>query len=276
VSYFGELIGGKMSVGQWANEAAGLGLDAIDLSILFLKSREPAYLKSMREEVEAAGLRVAMVTTYPDFTHPEPDERTRQALQLERDIAAAAALRAELVRVTAGQAHPKTGREEGIAWATEGLTNALVVAEQCGVQLVYENHAKPGAWDCVDFSHPTDIFLAIFRATAGTSLGINFDTANPLAYGDDPAPLLRQVIDRVVSVHVADTRLRGTLDPVVIGTGLVPFGAIFAALHRAGFDGWLCIEEASGRGRSGVEAAVSFVRRAWADAATRCGDTRSS
>ena len=267
VSYFDEIIGGKMSVGQWADEAAELGLDAIDLSVLFLKNREPAYLQAMREEVEAPGLQVAMVTTYPDFTHPDPDERTRQALQLERDIAAAAALGAELVRVTAGQAHPETGREEGIAWATEGLTKALVVAERCGVHLVYENHAKPGAWDFVDFSHPTDIFLAIARGTAGTSLGINFDTANPLAYGDDPVPLLRHVVDRVVSVHVADTRLRGTLDPVVIGTGLVPFGDIFAALHGAGFDGWLCIEEASGRGRSGVETAVNFVRRAWADAA---------
>jgi sugar phosphate isomerase/epimerase len=276
VSYFGEIIGGKMSVGQWAREAAGLRLDAIDLSVLFLKNREPAYLRAMREHVEAAGLRVAMVTTYPDFTHPDADERIGQAIQLERDIAAAAALGAELVRVTAGQAHPETGREDGIAWATEGLTNALMTAERRGVQLVYENHAKPGAWEYVDFSHPTDIFLAIARATAGTSLRINFDTANPLAYGDDPVPLLREVIDRVVSVHVADTRLRGTLDPVVIGTGLVPFGAIFAELHRAGFDGWFCIEEASRRGRSGVEAAVSFVRRAWADAATGRVDTRRS
>ena len=35
VSYFGQIIGGAMSVGQWAREAAELGLDAIDLSILF-------------------------------------------------------------------------------------------------------------------------------------------------------------------------------------------------------------------------------------------------
>ena len=95
VSYFDEIIGGKMSVGQWADEAAELGLDAIDLSVLFLKNREPAYLQAMREEVEAPGLQVAMVTTYPDFTHPDPDERTRQALQLERDIVAAAALGTE-------------------------------------------------------------------------------------------------------------------------------------------------------------------------------------
>jgi len=266
VSYFGRIIGGEMSVGQWAREAAEIGLDAVDLSILFVGSREPAYLERMRGDVEAAGLRVAMVTTYPDFTHPDPDQRMRQASQLRADIAVAAALGAELVRVTAGQAHPETGREEGIAWAVDGLIRSQAVAKQHGVQLVYENHSKPGVWDYVDFSHPTDVFLSIVEGTSGTALGVNFDTANPLAYGDEPVPLLKQVLDRVISVHAADTRTRGALEPVVLGTGLVPFSEVFAILKTVGFDGWICIEEASRTGRAGVEAAVNFVRRAWADA----------
>jgi sugar phosphate isomerase/epimerase len=217
----------------------------------------------MREEIEAAELRVAMVATYPDFTHPDPDERARQAIQLREDIAASAALGAELVRVTAGQAHPNTTREEGVVWAVEGLTDSLAIAEEYGVQLVYENHSKPGVWDYADFSQPTDIFLTIVRATEGTSLGINFDTANPLVYGDDPLPLLKQVLGRVVSVHAADTRARGALEPVVLGTGLTPFIDIFATLKRAGFDGWICIEEASRTGPVGFERAVSFVRHTW-------------
>jgi sugar phosphate isomerase/epimerase len=266
VSYFSQIIGGEMSIQDWATLGAALGLDAIDLSILFLKSREPAHLNRVRQEVEGAGLRVAMVTTYPDFTHPGPDERARQATQLEADIASSAALGAALVRVTAGQAHPGTDRERGIAWAVEGLTSALPAAKRYGVRLVFENHSKPGAWDYVDFSHPTDIFLAIVKATEGTSLGINFDTANTLVYGDDPVRLLEQVLPRVVCVHVADTRTRGTLEPAVIGTGLVPFAEIFATLKQAGFDGWMCIEEASDTGRAGIEAAIDFVRRAWAEA----------
>ena len=79
--------------------------------------------------------------------------------------------------------------------------------------------------------------------------------------------LLKQVLHRVVCVHAADTRTRGTLEPVLIGTGLVPFVEIFATLKRAGFDGWICIEEASGMGRAGVEAAANYVRRAWVEAA---------
>jgi len=266
VSYFGKILTGGMSIGQWAREAAEIGLDAIDLSILFLRDCELNGLRRMRREIEATGLRVAMVATYPDFTHPDSVERARQMLQLREDIAAAAALGAQLVRVTAGQAHPGTGREEGIAWAVEGLTGSLAVAEECGVRLVYENHSKPGVWDYFDFSYPSDVFLAITRATEGTSLGINFDMANPLVYGDDPLSLLKQVLDRVVSVHAADTRTVGALNPVVLGTGVVPFERIFSVLKGSGFDGWICIEEASGTGPAGFERAASFVRRVWEEA----------
>lgn len=266
VSYFAEIINGQMSLGQWAREAAGLGLSAIDITILFVRSRNASDLRSMRQEIEAEGVRVAMVATYPDFTHPDRAERFNQARHLEADIAAAAALGAELVRVTAGQAHPRTSREEGIAWAIEGLTTALPAAERHGVRLVYENHSKPGVWDYYDFSYPTDIFLAIVQGTAGTSLSINFDMANPLVYGDDPLPLLKRVVDRVASVHAADIRAAGALEPVVIGTGVVPFLQIFSALKENGFDGWICIEEASCSGPAGVEQAVSFIRRTWEEA----------
>jgi sugar phosphate isomerase/epimerase len=255
-----------MSVGQWAREAVDVGLDAIDLSILFIQGQEPSQLRALRQEIESAGTGVAMVTTYPDFTNPDAKARAREAALLEQHIAAAAALGAEMVRVTAGQAHPATGREEGVRWAVEGLTGALAVADQHGTNLVFENHSKPGVWDYADFAHPTDIFLSIVGATAGTALGINFDTANTLVAGDDPLPVLEQVMDRVVSIHAADTRTRGALEPSVIGEGLVPFAEIFELLKGAGFDEWICIEEASGTGRTGVQTAVDFVRQAWADA----------
>jgi len=266
VSFFGKIIGGELSVGKWANLAAEIGLDAIDLSILFLKSRDPEYLRKMRDEIESAGMSVAVVNTYPDFTHPNSIERKHQVSQLQRDIAASAALGARFVRVTAGQAHPETSRNQGVDWFMKGLRLSLEAGERYGVKLVYENHSKPGIWDYYDFSHPSDIFLEIARGTQDTSLKILFDTANPLVCGDDPLSILNHVIDRVVCVHAADIREKGALEPVVLGTGIVPFIDIFSTLKGAGFDGWVCIEEASGTGNSGLKEAVRFVRRAWDEA----------
>ena len=263
VSYFEEIIAGKMTVKDWAGEAVEAGLDGIDLSILFVKAHTPIYLKNLKKDIESAGMKVVMITTYPDFTHPDFLERARQLEFLKGDIAAASSIGAQYVRVTAGQAHPETGREEGIKWAIEGLKKSLATADKFGIKLVYENHAKPGAWEYIDFSHPTDIFLDIAEGTKDTNLGINFDTANTLAYGDDPLPVLEKVLDRVVTIHAADTSVKGKLKPVLLGTGLVPFKEMFAMLKKANFDGWICMEEASFLGKEGIRKATRFVHETW-------------
>ena len=102
--------------------------------------------------------------------------------------------------------------------------------------------------------------------TADVGLGVNFDTGNAASFADDPVALLDKVMDRVVSVHAADTAVRGQQQPVLLGTGITPFKALFARLKRANWDGWICIEEVSYKGREGMEAAARFVRQAWREA----------
>jgi sugar phosphate isomerase/epimerase len=263
VSFFSEIINGRMSLREWARVGSSLGLDAIDLSILFTPDHSPAALKRVRAEIESEGMQVAMVTSYPDFTHPSQAQRRRE-LEMEIEVVEVAAqLGAELVRVTAGQAHPETPREAGIAWAVEGLTRLQEATKACGVTLVYENHAKPGAWQYTDFSQPPDIFLEIVRQTSAVNLGVNFDTGNAAAFGDDPLDLLDQVIHRVISVHASDTARRGELIHVLLGTGVTPFYELFSRLKQAGWDGWICMEEASFTGREGVELAAKFIRQVW-------------
>jgi len=263
VSYFQDIIGGRMSIKDWAEQGVDVGLDGIDLSILFLKAKDDQYLDSVRHEIEAAGIRVAMVTTYPDFTHPDPAERARELTKLQENIVVASRIGADLIRVTAGQAHPTVKRIEGIEWAVQGLKSAVEYAKKYPIRLAYENHAKPGAWKYTDFSHPTDIFLEIVDRTRDVGLGVNWDTANVIAYGDDPIPVLKKIISRIISVHAADTSTRGQLNHVLLGTGLVPFKQMFEILHASGFDDWICMEEASFTGKAGVKAAADFVRRVW-------------
>ena len=266
VSFFDDIIKGRISVGEWAQMGADLGLDAIDLTILFVPDRSPAALAELRRDIEAAGMRVAMVATYPDFTHPDPARRERELALEQEAVVAAAALGAALVRVAAGQAHPETGYEAGVAWAVEGLSRLIETTRDTGVTLVYENHAKPGAWDYTDFSQPPDIFLEIVRRTAGVGLGVNFDLGNASSFAEDPVAMLEEVIDRVVSVHAADTARPGEFRPVLLGTGATPYPALFGRLKQAGWDGWICMEEASFQGRAGFEAAARFIRRTWDEA----------
>jgi sugar phosphate isomerase/epimerase len=267
VSFFPEIIAEKISVVEWARMGKSLGLDGVDLSILFVPDRSLPKLAGLRRQVEDEGIRIAMVTTYPDFTHPDPAQRKKEVALESEAIAAAAELGAEMVRVTAGQAYPGVSIAHGTAWAVEGLHALSAAVAPTGVKLVYENHAKPMVWEFTDFSQPPEIFQEIVRATADIGLHVNFDTGNAAAFAADPVQLLQSVIDRVYSIHASDTACHGALEHVLLGTGVTPYPALFSSLQAAGWDGWICMEEASRQGLAGVAAAARFIRETWLNAA---------
>ncbi len=266
VSLYPDLTAGRRTLPDWFQFAAALGLDGADISVVHLQSHEPAYLQTLRRQAEAAGVQIAMLVTYADFTHPDAAERQRQVEEIRAFCDVAAQLGAAFMRVTAGQAHPGVERAEGIAWAVDGLTACLDKAAQTGVTLCYENHTKGYAWTYNDFSQPADRFLEIVKRTAGTSLRLLYDTANTLGSGDDPIAVLEQVQDRIAVVHVNDIREAGRFEPVLLGTGVAPIQAIFRKLRQRGFDGWISIEEASRTGEEGFRRAIPYAQQQWLEA----------
>jgi len=266
VSLYDDMLGGRKPLEHWVRFAARLGLDGLDFSTMLFQGKEISELDRLSEKVYELGLETCMIVPAPDFTHHDARERWRHIEETRSTIRLAARMGAHSVRVTAGQRHPGIGRQQGVEWAVEGMRQVLPVADALGVTLVYENHSRAAPWQYFDFSQAGDIFLEILDRMADTSLAVNFDTANPLVANEDPIALLEAVKHRVATVHAFDTRTRGVLEPVVVGIGIVPFAEIFHILKAAGFDGWICIEEASRTGVAGFEEAVSFVRRAWKEA----------
>ena len=252
-----------MSIYNWIEEAAILALDGLDLSILFFEERSRAKIAGIRRAIDKSGLSLAIINTYSDLTHPNAAIRKTEIGRLEKDIGVAADLGAEHVRIVSGQAHPQTSSEQGIRWSIDGFTRAAAKARTAGIQLVYENHSKPGNWEFSDFSLDPDHFKRIASEVTDTGIKLLFDTANPIVFGIEPLPFLKDVVRDVVCVHAADTRVRGSLEPVAIGTGLVPFHDVFRLLKSIGYSDWISIEEASGAGKAGVQSAVAYVRETW-------------
>ena len=264
VSLFPDISSGKISVKEYARLCKRLALDGFDLGIVLLKNHTPAYIKQFNKDCDEIGLLPAMITTYPDFTHPDPVQRDREFEYLRHDIALASNVGARFLRITAGQAHPDMPVEKGIDLVVDNFRNIAPVAEKFGVKLVYEDHSKPGAWDYMDFSNPPDIFLAIASQIADTGIGINFDTANILVSGNETTlDVLKQVVDNVESIHVAETATLGKMVPVLLGEGLAPIREVFQLLKKHGWDKWLCIEEWSNMGIKGVIEAVKYTRKLW-------------
>ena len=77
VSLFGDICSGKMELVDWAREAKDMGYDGIDISIMFLKNRTPTYLAALKRQLNEIRMPIIMMTTYPDFTHPDSVQRER-------------------------------------------------------------------------------------------------------------------------------------------------------------------------------------------------------
>jgi len=261
VSFFPEFREKRIDIPRWMDLGAEIGLDGIDISSMFLENHTPVYLNQLKTAMQSRQIAVVMMATYPDFSAPDSVQRERELDYLRRDIAVASFLGIRYVRIVAGQRHPDTSLELGKRWVIESFKRAAEAADRYGVQLVYENHSKPGAWQHWTSASRRRCSSTSLRRSGHQHSGGISNTANPLVYGDDPLSLLRRSSNLVETVHAADTAVRGSLQPVLLGRGIVPFDKIFAFLKQHGFDGWICMEEASNSGRSGVERAAELRAR---------------
>lgn len=263
VAMFPRFMNGEMDIPDWVLMGASCGLDGVDISTHFFTNHSPAWLAPIKKALETSDIPIIMVTAYPDFTHPAAIQREREFSYLCRDIALGSELGARYIRVLAGQAHPGINRSQGIRNALENLKKADETASRFGVTLVYENHSKPSAWHYTDFSHPADIFLEVVSGLSETGIKVNFDTANIIANGDDTIEILSNVIEKVETVHVADTATKNKLTPARIGKGIAPIGAVFSLLKSRGFNGWLCIEDCMSTTMNGIADSVKMVNALW-------------
>ena len=267
VTYFADIREGKMSVQQWLTFAKSLGLDGTECSLAFVDPLGPVPVPEFKQMVDQTGLLVSTVTCHPDFCHPDADERERQFEDMSRNVRVASFLGAPLARVLAGQQHPGVDREQGIRWVVDGLKRVMDVATPLGVTLALENHTKSFFWTHYDFAMRSDVFLEIGRRLRGTALRVQFDTANPIVCRYDGLAVLDEVADLVVCIHTNDADTPGEFKFVPVGTGTAPIVETFRRLRGRGYDGWVSIEEASRTGEAGFRQAVSFVRKAWSEAA---------
>ena len=266
-----------MTLREWVDLAAPLGLDGLEYYSGMLELADPARWPAARREVESRGMVIPMLCCSPDFSHPNAEFRRREIEKEKNWIRMAAALGAKFCRVLSGQRRPELTREQGISLVTQSIEACLPEAEACGVTLIIENHYKDDFWSYPEFAQKMDVFCELVERIQHPSFGVNFDPSNAFLAGDDPLELLRRVKHRVVTMHASDrTLISGTLEDLrreeggaegyakrlrhgEIGKGLNDYDAIFSTLRGAGFDGWVSIED----GVDGMEqlaASVRFVR----------------
>ena len=268
---------GTMTLREWVDLAAPLGLDGLEYYSGMLELADPARWADARRTVEARGLVIPMLCCSPDFSHPDAEFRRLEIEKEKHWIRMAAALGAGFCRVLSGQRRPELTRDRGIELVAQSIEACLPEAERCGVTLIIENHYKDDFWSFPEFAQKMDVFCELVERVQHPRFGVNYDPSNAFLAGDDPLELLQRVKHRVVTMHASDrTLIEGTLEDLrreesgaegyvkrlrhgEIGKGLNDYDAIFGTLRGTGFDGWISIEDGVD-GMEQLQASVAFVR----------------
>jgi sugar phosphate isomerase/epimerase len=268
---------GEMTLADWVELAAPLGLDGLEYYSGFLELQDPRNWKGARALVESRRMTIPMLCCSPDFTHPERAAREAEVEKERQWIRMAAELGASYCRVLSGQRRPGVSREQGLDLVVECIEACLPEAARCGVTLTLENHYKDDFWQYPEFAQKMDVFCELVDRVRDGRFGVNYDPSNAFLAGDDPLALLRRVKDRVVTMHASDRYLiEGTLEELrreetdsvgyakrlrhgQIGRGLNDYDAIFSELAGAGFDGWISIEDGV-EGMAQLEGSAAFLR----------------
>jgi len=268
---------GSMRLSEWIELAAKLDVEGLEWYAGFLEMEDSQNWPRFRKQVEDHGMEIPMMCCSPDFTHPDESFRLEEIKKQKSWIDMTHTLGGNYCRVLSGQRRPGLDMEEGIRLATGCIEACLPYAQDHGVTLILENHYKDDFWEYPEFAQKMDLFCKIVHEIDHPFFGVNYDPSNTWLAGEDPLELLRRVSHRVVTMHASDRYLKeGTLEDLrneeegeegyanrlvhgEIGRGLNDYDAIFSELKKAGFDGWISIEDGI-EGMDQLERSVAFLR----------------
>lgn len=273
---------GSMRLADWIELAVKLDIEGLEWYAGFLEMRDEKNWPLFRRMAEDQGKSIPIMCCSPDFTHPDSKFRQKEIEKQKRWIDMTYAMGGSYCRVLSGQKRPGLSISEGVSLAAECITACLPYAQEKTVTLVLENHYKDDFWEYPEFAQKMDVFCMLVNSIDHPFFGVNYDPSNTYLAGEDPLELLKRVSNRVVTMHASDRYLKeGTLEDLrkeeggaagyakrlshgEIGKGLNDYDAIFSELKRAGFDGWISIEDGVD-GMDQLERSVSFLMGKIAD-----------
>ncbi|HEX4527179.1 MAG TPA: sugar phosphate isomerase/epimerase family protein [Gaiellaceae bacterium] len=207
-------------------EAVGeYGYDGLELRLLDGEPIDPASVDAeTRRGVGKALARTAV-------TLVSLDTSIELARPFERGLPAALELASDwgapTVRVFGGEA-------PALHEIARRLEPALDRAEQLGVTIALETH---------DSFASAALVAELLQRVGIERFAALWDVHHPYRVGESPEEVVRALGASIHLVHVKDARRRGDgWELVPLGDGEVPVRESLAALHAAGYDGWLTVE----------------------------------
>jgi sugar phosphate isomerase/epimerase len=263
VSYAGYWGQDALSIEDFLRKAAALGYPAVELAgkrphLSVLDYRTQESVASIRGAAQSAGIEIATIAGYTDFTagreSPEVPQQEIQLAYVGQLAQLANWLGAKIVRVFSGYTNAAQQLVSDWERVVRTLREAAAIAAEHGVVLGLQNHHDLGV--------TADGLAALLEDVGHPNLKAMFDPWSVALTGGDLYESARRMAPHMVQTTLADyVRVERfayrpalvnyeRLEPdwiraVALGDGFIDFAAFFAGLRAGGFAGYVAYEMCS-------------------------------
>lgn len=183
---------GKIDLHRFMDLAAlEYGLSAVEPTSYYFSSEDTPYLHSLRAHAHKRGLDISGTAIANDFCHLDEAVRQESVAHVKRWVDHSVKIGAPVIRIFAGNKHPKVDELQARDWAVEGMKESCDYAGEHGILLALENHG---------YLTGTSVELIDFVDRVKHEwLGINLDTGNFTA---DPYGNIERMVPHSVNVQL--------------------------------------------------------------------------
>jgi sugar phosphate isomerase/epimerase len=161
---------GPMTLDDFVDAAAGMPLDAVELTAYYFAQTSNRYLCDLKGRCTRLGLDVSGCATRNDFANPNADTVKRSIADVKRWIEHTSRLGGKTLRIFAGPLARGDKEDRARARCVEGIQEVCDHGAEFGVYLALENHGG--------ITETIDQMLGVVRAVKHNWFGVNFDTGN--------------------------------------------------------------------------------------------------
>lgn len=260
VSYAGLWGQSCLELDAFLAKAGTLGYPAVMLMAkrphLSVLEAGPARVAELRQRAAAAGVQIATIAGYTNFTMGRDTEVPSVEIQVAyvRQLAELARqLDAKIVRIFTGYLVQHDAFQRDWELCVRAVRECAAVAADCGVILGVQNHHDVGIG--------VDSYVEFLDEVDHPNCRAMFDPWAPALHGDDLRACARRLAPRMVQTTLADyvrlprhqyvpglvnyERLTDAVRAVPLGEGFVNLPGFFAGLREGGFDGYVAYEMCS-------------------------------
>ncbi len=225
-SYREALTHGKMTLEDFILKAVELKLDAIDMTVYYLKSTDPAYLENLRFLAYKNAVTFSGAACGSSMVQADPAKREDVLRQIKSWIDITDRLGASHLRVFAGKLPDGVTLQQATDWVVEGMKAACDYAAPKGIKLGLEDHSG--------VSQSADVCLEIMHRVNSPYAGINLDITHfiPSATQDQYAQIAACIPFATVS------HIRGRFDD----KSPIDMDRVWKMYAQAGHKGYMALE----------------------------------